>query len=80
VAAFLLSVAIVIVPCCAVVVAAHRFARRREREGLWNANGPIHPSEPPAGWLSIPGYQGHRPEIVEETGDRDHDEGIHQHE
>jgi hypothetical protein len=55
--------------CCGVLVAAHRFARRRQREGAWNADGPIHPSEPPPGWGGIPGYLAERPTIEPEDDD-----------
>jgi hypothetical protein len=51
---------------CGVVIAARRFARRREREGVWNANGPIHPTEPPADWLRLSGYVARRPTIESE--------------
>lgn len=50
----------------AVFIGARRFARRRRREGAWDANGPKHPSEPPPGWGSIPGYVPARPTIEHE--------------
>jgi hypothetical protein len=31
-----------------------------------NENGPIHPTEPPADWLRLPGYVTRRPEIESE--------------
>ncbi len=50
----------------AMVIAANRFARRREREGAWDASGPIHPTEPPRDWGTVPGYAGRRPTIETE--------------
>ncbi|MFI5233558.1 MAG: hypothetical protein ACHQSE_13695 [Gemmatimonadales bacterium] len=47
----------------AAVVAARRFARKREREGLWDKNGPLNPTSPPGDWGLVPGYGAHRPEI-----------------
>lgn len=41
----------------ALVHAAHRFARQREREGAWNKDGPVHPTSPPPGWLNPRGFQ-----------------------
>ncbi len=41
----------------AITVAAHRFARRREKEGAWNEDGPIHPTDPPPGWLNAKGFR-----------------------
>jgi len=34
----------------AVAISAHRFERKQQREGKWDANGPIHPTDPPPGW------------------------------
>jgi hypothetical protein len=48
------------------VIAAHRFARRREREGRWNSDGPVDPSPPPGDWGLVPGYGAHRPQIESE--------------
>ena len=31
----------------AVILAARRFARRRMRQGAWNKDGPVHPTESP---------------------------------
>lgn len=59
----LVPVFVVVAVCCAVAFAARRFARRREKEGVWNANGPIHPTEPPADWLRLSGYVARRPTI-----------------
>ena len=47
----------------AAIVSARRFARKREREGLWDKNGPLHPTPPPGDWGLVPGYGAHRPEI-----------------
>ena len=53
----------------AITVAAHRFARRREREGAWNKDGPIHPTDPPPGWLNPRAWMyspwGTRPSIIQ---------------
>jgi hypothetical protein len=68
----LIDVALFVVPIVlvsAAIVAARRFARQREREGLWNANGPIHPTPPPGDWGIPPGYGGHRPQIESEPDD-----------
>jgi hypothetical protein len=62
----LVPVFVVVAVCCAVAFAARRFARRRENEGVWNANGPIHPTEPPADWLRLSGYVARRPTIESE--------------
>jgi hypothetical protein len=53
----------------AAIVAARRFARRRRQEGLWNADGPIHPTAPPGDWGLPPGYGAHRPHIESEPED-----------
>lgn len=63
---FLLVGALVVVAWTALIVGARRFARRRRREGAWDASGPLHPSEPPPGWGSIPGYVPPRPTIEHE--------------
>jgi hypothetical protein len=68
----LIYVALFLIPIIlvgAAIVAARRFARRREREGLWNANGPIHPTPPPGDWGIPPAYGGHRPQIESELDD-----------
>jgi hypothetical protein len=57
---------VVVAAWCGVVFAARRFARKREKGGAWNANGPIHPTEPPADWLRLPGYVARRPTIESE--------------
>ena len=36
----------------AITLAASRFARRREKEGAWNKDGPVHPTPAPPGWLN----------------------------
>ncbi|MGH7653109.1 MAG: adenylate/guanylate cyclase domain-containing protein [Gemmatimonadaceae bacterium] len=59
----LVTIALVFV---AVVISARRFVKRREREGEWDANGPRHPTEPPARFQRLPGYYSERPEIVTE--------------
>src|SRR6185312_14463530 len=64
--AFMVIGALLIV---ASIVAAQRFARRREREGLWDKNGPINPTSPPGDWGLPPGYGAHRPEIEEDDGE-----------
>jgi hypothetical protein len=61
-------VAAVLIMCGVVIAAANRFARRKEREGSWNADGPIHPTDPPSDWLRIPGYVEPRPTIETEPG------------
>lgn len=50
----------------AVIVAARRFARKREREGAWDKDGPRNPTPPPGDWGMVPGYGAHRPQIEEE--------------
>lgn len=60
----------------AAIVSARRFARKREREGLWDKHGPIHPSAPPGDWGLVPGYGAHRPEI---EPDVDEDPPEHAH-
>ena len=58
--------ALVIVTWAALIIGARRFARRRRREGAWDAAGPLDPTEPPPGWGSIPGYVPSRPTIEHE--------------
>jgi hypothetical protein len=70
----LLWVIVIAAILCAVVLAARRFARRRVREGLWNENGPIHPTEPPADWLRLPGYVARRPTIESEDEESEESE------
>jgi hypothetical protein len=52
----------------ALLLGATRFARRRRREGKWDANGPLHPTDPPPGWEEVPGVGGHRPTIERDDG------------
>lgn len=65
VALVFLGVAVLLVG--AVIVSARRFVRKQEREGLWDENGPIHPTAPPGDWGLPPGYGAHRPEIEEDV-------------
>jgi hypothetical protein len=51
---------------CGLAFAAKRFARKREVEGVWDENGPIHPTEPPSDFLRLPGYVARRPMIESE--------------
>lgn len=57
----------IVIVFVAVAFAARRFARRREREGEWDAKGPVHPTEPDARFLRLPGYFSERPEVVTEA-------------
>lgn len=65
--AALIFFGIVVLFIGAVIVSARRFARRREREGLWDKNGPVNPTAPPGDWGLVPGYGAHRPEIEEDV-------------
>jgi len=56
-----------VVSWAAVFIGARRFARRRRRDGAWDANGPLHPTEPPPGWGGIPGYVPSPPTIEHEN-------------
>ncbi len=59
----LVFVGIVLLFVGAAVIAARRFARKREREGLWDKSGPVDPTPPPGDWGLVPGYGAHRPDI-----------------
>ena len=59
----IVTIAIVFI---AVVISARRFVKRREREGEWDANGPVHPTEPPVEFGRLPGYYADRPQIETE--------------
>jgi hypothetical protein len=67
---------IVVVIWGGVALAAGRFARKREREGLWNEHGPIHPTTPPADFLRLPGYVALRPTIESDDTESDDDPNI----
>ena len=54
---------------CALLIVAHRFARRRRREGAWNAEGPVHPTQPPPDWLLPSALRGHQPTIESDDVD-----------
>lgn len=53
----------------AVVISARRFVKRRELEGEWDANGPLHPTEAPPEFQKfrrMPGYYPDPPQIETE--------------
>ena len=62
------------VAVAALLMAAHRFARRRQREGLWNKDGPIDPSPAPPGWNGVRAYNSPPPAIETEDVDEGEDE------
>ena len=55
--------------CSALLIAAHRFARRRRREGAWTDQGPVHPTQPPPDWLLPTAWRGYHPTIESEPED-----------
>ena len=58
------------------IVSARRFARRRRREGVWNAEGPVHPTPPPPDWLLPEAWRG-RPPVIEPDDDEPTDPTTH---
>jgi hypothetical protein len=54
---------LVAVSCSALLIAAHRFARRRRREGAWTDQGPVHSTQPPPDWLLPTAWRGYHPTI-----------------
>jgi hypothetical protein len=67
----LIFVGVAIVFVGAAVLAARRFARKQEREGRWDKNGPVHPTAPPGDWGMVPGYGAHRPQIEPDVDDEE---------
>jgi hypothetical protein len=70
----IIVVAVCAAACGAFLIGARRFAKRRQREGLWNADGPIDPSPPPPGWNGVPAYNSPPPTIETEYEDENDDD------